>query len=153
MLYEEGEMDEKSQTIRSDHFIFADFGLACYQQECSGKPGTIYYEDPTIIMADRKPTFDEYSDIYSLGVTFYEILFGRYIEFFPTNEQELFAYYQKANMATETAYSEVPPNSSRAVMFLAIYLMMFPFDIEHRPDLDIIILAIDNKNPKLLYPS
>lgn len=53
----------------------ADFGISCFTPHCSaGMKGTLPYLDPRVIL-QLQPRVGENSDVYSLGVTFYEMLF------------------------------------------------------------------------------
>lgn len=140
------------------HLLIADFGLSCEQEECddSGVGTTRKYQDPRYWSCG---VFDVYSDIYSLGVTLYELLLlkiysnalGANYES-PSDNKKWMKTYKKEAVANIDIYLKKFSSNKTAyayIMLTAIMGMMNP-QIEYRPTLTSVIEAMKKKNVNLL---
>jgi len=100
--------DIKPQNLLIDDITglakFTDFGMACFYKECKGLVGTLNYLEPQCYLKSKfnigRCKIDEWSDIYSLGMTMYTILTGKQLigkdDISPTSEEEYIAYLKRA---------------------------------------------------------
>lgn len=129
--------------------IFTDFGISCFMKDCEGMAGTQGYIDPRAFFQFQQ--LDEWSDIYSLCVVFYEILTKqryqtRYLLF-----NEYATFYENAYRNLLNRRERVSIDSELYVLIEAVLGGMNPIDEKERYSLHSIIQALEAKNPRLLH--
>ena len=155
-----------------DQLVLGDFGSSCSQENCFGVTGTTLFIDPIALFKTR--TVDEASDIYSLGVCFYELITQeKYLSHF-IDEQQYNQHYLEAIKQLQQVqnrvfrarqdaienildYTDAPFDGNIIipvpqienqilVMIEAVIKMIDPFNIKNRPSLDSILFYLTSNN-------
>lgn len=155
-----------------DQLIFSDFGLSCFLPGCSGLAGSRVFMDP-ISLHISPNTVDERSDIYSLGMTMYELITGNELSFDWENKEEYDIRYQKyindLNFIKHQYIQEMRAQQLKnpqkrenlklreeiniqapIIMLTAIQKMLIPWNADKRPQLSSILIALVSANLKEL---
>jgi serine/threonine protein kinase len=142
----------ESETQR---LYFADFGLACkFPIQCDGFSGSYSYVDPLTVIGKRQIPVNNASDVYSLGLSMYEILTRTQYPIerdkFSTGVRLRRAYNEALRVLEKlTRYDNT---GQYRVMFKVLGLMFAPFD--KRPTLESIVTALkENDISKLEFTS
>ncbi|MEI7812764.1 MAG: serine/threonine-protein kinase [Ignavibacteria bacterium] len=101
----------------SDNVKILDFGIAKIlgdkgMTKTGAKMGTVYYMSPEQIRASKD--IDQRTDIYSLGITLYEMLTGRLP--FNTNTESDFEVMEEIIRGTITAPERIVPSLSNTIV-------------------------------------
>ena len=150
---------------QNDQLVLSDFGLACFLPYCGGLGGTKQFLDPYSLYNDPN-VVDERSDIYALGITFYEMVTAQEIYFkFPIQSEFTPRYLEMlANLDNvETRYRRIVQGVARnfpyvtknveqapLVMIEAIKHMINPFRPDLRPLLSSVLDALAEGNAYLI---
>jgi serine/threonine protein kinase len=119
---------------------FSDFGISCLINSCSGRPGTRTYIDPYCLVNDLNIT-KPFSDVYSLGIAFYEIYYGKaYFDYSPV-KANYEQYYEDFGNERDVRDSKKIPT--------LLYNMINPFDPEERPSIQDALGMIQRQNSRL----
>lgn len=138
----------------TQHLYLTDYGLSCeYKDQCLRTArGTLRYQDP-LWLNRQLPFLNIQSEVYSLGQTFYELLFRkRYIDkTIVTEEMQILSLQDHMNMYQVALdrlkqKSETESGKDFKVMFDIIGRMMHPTEQEKRPTLQSIVLALQNND-------
>lgn len=98
-----GDIKHENILYNGKNLVFTDFGLSCYKICSPSFRGSVLFADPNLYLTyglnlNTKKAADFESDIYSLGVVFYEMIGNKQLFFKPPQSKEQYINFYNSNM-------------------------------------------------------